>query len=40
MADTERQWQRIARRTGEEKLIEAIKANKEAWPTVLDPLAG
>ena len=40
MADTERQWQRIARRTGEEKLIEAIKSNKEAWPTVLDPLAG
>ncbi|KQV41558.1 extracellular solute-binding protein [Rhizobium sp. Root1204] len=40
MADTERQWQRIARRTGEEKLLEAIKTNKEAWPTVLDPLAG
>ncbi|MCJ8055868.1 extracellular solute-binding protein [Shinella curvata] len=40
MADTEKQWQRIARRTGEDKLLEAIKSNKEAWPTVLDPLAG
>ncbi|WP_421874665.1 extracellular solute-binding protein [Pararhizobium sp.] len=40
MADTERQWQRIARRTGEEKLLEAIKTNKQAWPTVRDPLAG
>jgi multiple sugar transport system substrate-binding protein len=40
MADTERQWERIARRTGEEKLLEAIKSNKEAWPTVVDPLAG
>lgn len=40
MADTERQWQRIARRTGEDKLLEAIKSNKAAWPTVLDPLAG
>lgn len=38
MADTERQWQRIARRVGEEKLLEAIKTNKEAWPTVLDPV--
>ncbi len=25
---------RIARRTGEDKLLEAIKTNKEAWPTV------
>jgi multiple sugar transport system substrate-binding protein len=36
MADTEKQWQRIARRTGEEKLIAAIKANKAAWPTITD----
>ncbi|MGT2467505.1 hypothetical protein ACVOMV_25455 [Mesorhizobium atlanticum] len=39
MADTEREWRKIARRTGEEKLLEAIKTNKEAWPTVLDPIS-
>lgn len=38
MADTEREWKRIVRRTGEEKLLEAIKANKEAWPTITDPV--
>lgn len=38
MADTAREWKRIARRTGEDKLLEAIKANKEAWPTITDPL--
>ncbi len=38
MADTEREWKRIARRTGEDKLLEAIKTNKEAWPTVIDPI--
>jgi len=39
MADTEKQWKRIARRIGEDKLVEAIRTNKEAWPTVLDPVA-
>lgn len=39
MADTEKQWKRIARRIGEDKLNEAIKANKAAWPTVTDPIA-
>jgi multiple sugar transport system substrate-binding protein len=39
MADTEKQWKRIARRTGEDKLVEAIKANKAAWPTLADPIA-
>ena len=24
---------------GEDKLLEAIKTNKEAWPTVLDPIS-
>jgi multiple sugar transport system substrate-binding protein len=38
MADTEREWQRIARRTGEDKLLEAIRTNKEAWPTIIDPI--
>ncbi|RUU76792.1 sugar ABC transporter substrate-binding protein, partial [Mesorhizobium sp. M7A.F.Ca.MR.362.00.0.0] len=38
MADTEAEWKKIARRTGEDKLLEAIKTNKEAWPTVLDPI--
>ena len=37
MADTADAWAKITRRTGEEKTIEAIKANKAAWPTVLDP---
>lgn len=40
MADTEREWLRIARRVGEDKLLEAIKSNKQAWPTKLDPMAG
>ncbi len=39
MADTEREWQRIARRTGEDKLLEAIRTNKEAWPTIIDPVS-
>jgi multiple sugar transport system substrate-binding protein len=38
MADTEAEWKKITRRTGQEKIIEAIKANKAAWPTVLDPM--
>ena len=37
MADTADAWAKITRRTGEEKIIEAINANKAAWPTVLDP---
>ena len=47
MADTATEWQQIARRTGEDKIVEAIKANKAAWPTVarsdrpdLQPIAG
>ena len=39
MADTETEWKKIARRIGEDKLLEAIKTNKEAWPTVLDPIS-
>jgi multiple sugar transport system substrate-binding protein len=39
MADTEAEWLKIARRTGEEKLLAAIRSNKEAWPTVLDPVS-
>lgn len=38
MANTERQWQRVARRVGEDKLIEAIIANKAAWPDLIDPI--
>nr|WP_255561461.1 extracellular solute-binding protein [Pseudohoeflea sp. DP4N28-3] len=37
MANTEKQWNRIVRRTGEEKIVEAVRANNAAWPTVLDP---
>lgn len=36
MANTERSWKRISRRVGEEKLVEAIKANKAAWPDLTD----
>ena len=39
MAHTETEWKKIARRIGEDKLLEAIKSNKEAWPTVLDPIS-
>lgn len=38
MANTERQWARIARRVGEDKLLDAIAANKAAWPTLIDPI--
>lgn len=38
MADTEREWKRISRRIGEDKLIEAIKFNNSAWPTITDPV--
>jgi multiple sugar transport system substrate-binding protein len=37
MADTSSEWEKITRRTGQEKIAEAITANKAAWPTVLDP---
>lgn len=36
MEDTEKEWKKIGRRIGEDKLIEAIKANKAAWPTITD----
>lgn len=37
MADTSDEWTRIVRRTGEDKIIEAIQANNAAWPTIVDP---
>ncbi|MCC5972792.1 MAG: extracellular solute-binding protein [Rubellimicrobium sp.] len=37
MADTETTWNQIVRRTGQDKIAEAIKSNKPAWPTVVDP---
>lgn len=36
MADTEKEWKRIARRIGEDKLVSAVKANMAAWPTLVD----
>ncbi|MCR9138621.1 MAG: extracellular solute-binding protein [Alphaproteobacteria bacterium] len=36
MANTERSWKRISRRVGEDKLVEAIQANKAAWPDLTD----
>ncbi|WP_308917016.1 extracellular solute-binding protein [Jannaschia sp. LMIT008] len=38
MQRTEREWQRIARRIGEDKLQEAIAFNNGAWPTITDPV--
>lgn len=38
MADTAAEWKKIVRRTGEDKILEAIKSNKEAWPTITDPI--
>jgi multiple sugar transport system substrate-binding protein len=38
MADTADEWTKIVRRTGEDKIIEAIQANNAAWPTVVDPI--
>jgi len=36
MMDTEKEWKKITRRIGEDKIVEAIKTNKAAWPTILD----
>jgi multiple sugar transport system substrate-binding protein len=36
MNDTEKEWKKITRRIGEDKIVEAIKTNKAAWPTILD----
>jgi multiple sugar transport system substrate-binding protein len=38
MADAAAEWEKITRRTGQDKIIEAVLANKAAWPTVLDPI--
>ncbi len=38
MADVEKEWKKITRRTGEDKVIEAIKANRAGWPTIVDPV--
>ena len=38
MADTSDEWVRIVRRTGEDKIIEAIQASRSAWPTIVDPI--
>ena len=39
MADTASEWERIVRRTGQDKIAEAIQANRPAWPTIIDPLS-
>jgi multiple sugar transport system substrate-binding protein len=36
MADASDEWVKITRRTGEDKVIEAIKANRAGWPTIVD----
>lgn len=38
MADAAAEWEKITRRTGQDRIVEAVKANKAAWPTVLDPV--
>jgi multiple sugar transport system substrate-binding protein len=37
MADTAAEWEKITRRTGRDKIVEAVRGNMAAWPTVLDP---
>ncbi len=39
MADTSSEWERIVRRTGEDKVIDTIQKATSAWPTIIDPLA-
>jgi multiple sugar transport system substrate-binding protein len=39
MADTSSEWERIVRRTGQDKIAEAIQASRPAWPTIIDPLS-
>jgi multiple sugar transport system substrate-binding protein len=36
MADVEREWKKVIRKTGEDKIVDAVKANRAAWPTLLD----
>ncbi|MCF1707230.1 extracellular solute-binding protein [Tabrizicola sp. J26] len=38
MEDTAAEWVKITRRTGQDKIVEAVRANMAAWPTVLDPV--
>ncbi|NEY91807.1 extracellular solute-binding protein [Tabrizicola oligotrophica] len=38
MADASDEWAKITRRTGEDKVIEAIKASRAGWPTLVDPI--
>ncbi|MCG8357229.1 MAG: extracellular solute-binding protein [Kiloniellales bacterium] len=36
MKDCARRWKRIIRRKGEDRTIEAIRASRAAWPTLID----
>jgi multiple sugar transport system substrate-binding protein len=36
MKDTETAWEAITRKVGRKKIVDAIKASKAAWPTILD----
>jgi len=38
MSDTARSWKRTIRRVGEDELVSAIRQNRAAWPTIIDPL--
>ena len=38
MADAAAEWEKITRRTGRDKIVEAVRGNMAAWPTVLDPV--
>jgi multiple sugar transport system substrate-binding protein len=38
MADTAASWKQTFDKIGSEKMLEAIKTNKAAWPTVVDPI--
>jgi multiple sugar transport system substrate-binding protein len=36
MKDTETAWREITQQVGQKKVVDAIKASKAAWPTILD----
>jgi len=40
MADTAEEWKKITGKIGEDKIVDAIRNNSQAWPTILDPANG
>jgi hypothetical protein len=36
MQKTDKEWEKVTQRIGEEKIVQAIKASMPAWPTIED----